>query len=284
MADVRRSEAIVIEGRDDPSTRPPTVALVVGSILAGLLVGLTGVAGIVWLVAGPIEQRARGATDMVGASSDGYTVWERLENGTPLRWDPCSPIELVLEPSGVPDGGEDDVAEAVAILRDVTGLDLHLRGSTDERPSGGRLPYQPERYGDRWAPILIAWAEPGEAGLPLRDTDRGIGMPVALGQGDDRAYISGQVVLNVDRNDLDVGFDDRAGSWGATILHELIHVLGLGHVDDPQELMHVFPGEGPVELGPGDRAGLDAVGVDGGCRPVPVPRPVTVADPVAHDR
>ena len=270
------------ERSHDSGTRGPSVAVVVGGILAGIALGLAGVAGVARVVVGPPGGAPTGIAgiDPVGASSDGYAVWERLDDGTPLRWDPCSPIDLVLEPSGMPDRGEDDVVEALARVRDTSGLDLRLRGTTDERPTGNRLPYQPERYGDRWAPILIAWAAPGEAGLPLRDVDRGIGMPIAFGPSGDRTYVSGQIVLNVDRIDLEVGFDDRSGSWGATILHELIHVLGLAHVDDPDELMAVYPGTGPVELGPGDLAGLEAIGADGGCRPVPVPRPVTVADPV----
>jgi predicted Zn-dependent protease len=45
----------------------------------------------------------------------------------------------------------------------------------------------------------------------------------------------------------------------AVVMHELGHVLGLDHVDDPGELMH---GEnvGQTEFGPGDRAGLTALG------------------------
>lgn len=215
----------------------------------------------------------------VGASSDGYRVWERRADGTPVRWDPCSPIELVVSPAGVPAGGREDLEVAVDRVRGATGLDLRVVGETDERPSSARLPFQPERYEQRWAPVLVAWAEPHEDGIPLRDIDRGVGIPLAVGTEGDRSYVSGQLVLNVERGDLVAGFDDRATAWGATLLHELAHVVGLAHVDDPRELLHVFPGEGPVAFGPGDLAGLRAVGADaGGCLDVPAPRPVSVDD------
>jgi hypothetical protein len=218
------------------------------------------------------------AAVVTGASADGFSVWERNDDGTPVRWDPCAPIELVLATAELPEAAEQDLADAVDTLRDATGLELVVTGTTDERPSGNRLPYQPEVHGERWAPVLVAWASPGADGLPLRDTDRGVSIPLAVGPAGDRTYVSGQVVLNAERHDLRPGRENRADSWGATVLHELIHVLGLGHVDDPDELMHVRPGEGPVELGPGDRAGLRAVGADGGCLEVPTPRPVEVAE------
>jgi hypothetical protein len=82
-----------------------------------------------------------------------------------------------------------------------------------------------------------------------------------------------------DRDDLAPGFDDRATSWGSTILHELGHLVGLGHVDDRGELMAVTPGEGPVRFGPGDLRGLAAIGADHGCVDVPRPQPVEVVPP-----
>jgi hypothetical protein len=239
-----------------------------------LLVASLGVIGLAVVASsGPTPPSASVAT---GASTEGYSVWERNRDGAPVRWDPCSPVELLLAPDGAPAGARDDLEDAVATLRDATGLDLVVVGTTEERPSGSRLPYQPEVHGEHWAPVLVAWEVPGHDGIPLRDTDRGVAIPIAVGPPGDRVYVSGQVVLNADRLDLRSGREDRADSWGATLLHELVHVLGLGHVDDPDELMYVYPGDGPVRLGPGDRAGLRAVGDEGGCFDVPTPRPVEV--------
>lgn len=216
----------------------------------------------------------------VGASrdeGDGYAVWARRPDGDPVRWDPCSPIRLVVSDAGAPaayplEAMVLDVEEAAATLRDASGLDVVVVATSDEEPDGARPTTVIESDGDRrWAPILIGWREPGAGGLPLRDVDRGIAVPIAVGPGQGRTYVTGQIALNPARTDLRPGTDDRATSWGATVLHELAHVLGLDHVDDPDELMHRYPGQGPVRLGPGDLAGLRAVGADGGCLDVPEP-------------
>jgi hypothetical protein len=215
-----------------------------------------------------------------GASSDGYAVWARNGDGTPVRWDPCSPIEVVVATEGAPPGAWEDLGEAVARTEDATGLTFRLGATTDERPRADRPPYQPDRYGHRWAPVLVAWGEPHEGGIRLRSSDRGVAVPIAVGPPGDRTYVTAQLVLNAERTDLDPGFEDRAWSWGSTILHELAHVVGLDHVDDPDELLWAHPGEGPVTFGRGDLAGLAAVGAQHGCREVPAPRHVEVADPV----
>lgn len=272
--------------------------LVVASLLAVL--GLGGVLAVfvlggldlgVWtsapeITAGGEDDGSRPADGkrLVGAAAEPFTVWERNDDGSPVRWDACSPILLEVATADVPPtvgaaAFVADVEEAVARLRAASGLDLVMLGTTDERPSNARPPYHPEREADRWAPVLVGWADPTGGPTPLRDVDRGVGIPVAVGPAGDRTYVSGQVVLNAARTDLRPGYEDRATSWGATILHELAHVLGLGHVADPDALMSVHPGSGPVDLADGDLAGLAAVGAEAGCRKVPTPRVVDVAEP-----
>lgn len=264
--------------------RAGPVIRVVGGASVFVVLGAVLALGLGWLLGmgpltGPADEGVVDATASRGASTDGtgFTVWDRNEDGSPVRWDPCAPIDLVVTDTGAPDGWRDDLDRAVAVANEASGLELRVIGDVDETPTGDRSPYQPDRYGPRWAPVLVAWSAPRE-GLPLRDVDRGLGIPVAVGSDGDRVYVSGQVVLNVDRTDLQVGAADRRTAWGATILHELLHVLGLGHVDDPTELMATFPGEGPIELGPGDRTGLAAVGAGGGCLEVPDPRHVELTE------
>lgn len=212
-------------------------------------------------------------------ASAGYAVWDHNDDGRPIRWDPCTPIDLVVATAGAPQGARDDLERAIDEIATHSGLQLRVVGETDERPAARRDAYQPDRYGPRWAPVLVAWADPHENGLSLRDTDRGLAIPVAVGRPGDRVYATGQVVLNADRHDLRPGFDDRADAWGSTLLHELSHLVGLAHVSGPEHLMAVHPGEGPVELSAGDRAGLAAVGAGHGCLDVPRPRRVEVAQP-----
>jgi hypothetical protein len=278
-----------------PDPSPPTIARgAVAAVVAGAALLAVLVVGAVLLTVGVVRSspevaspptagdaagEAAGEAVAVGASSDGYAVWARNDDGFPVRWDPCSPIDLLVAPDGAPAGALSDLRLAIEQLREVTGLPLRVAGTTDERPRADRPPFQPDRYGERWAPVLVAWSPPHEGGMRLRTTDRGVAMPIAVGPPGDRTYVTGQVVLNAERTDLRPGFADRAHSWGATILHELGHLLGLDHVDDPDQLMAVHPGAGPVTFGTGDLAGLEAVGAAQGCRPVPTPQHVEVADP-----
>lgn len=215
----------------------------------------------------------------VGPEGPGYALWGLDRNGAPLRWDPCDPIRFVMNPDGAPPSAEADLRTALALLAATSGLDLAFEGPTEERPAHDRPLVERHAVGVdttggptwRWRPVLVAWAVPGEGGLPLTPLDRGVALPVAVRDRDREAFVTGQVVMNRSRDDLTPGFADRSDSLGALLVHELAHVLGLDHVDDPDELMWTEPGAGPVRLEPGDRAGLRAIGADAGCLAVPDP-------------
>lgn len=261
----------------------PLVLAVLAVAMGVMVVAAGGLASVAWWVLEP-DRSSPTAEAVQGASTDadddaGFSVWSRNDDGTPVRWDPCTPVELVVATDGAPSGFVDDLEVAVRRVNAATGLDLVIAGETEERPAISRVPYQPERYGQRWAPVLVAWASPDDPGTPLRDIDRGVATPIAVGPAGDRTYVTGQVVFNRDRDELVSGFEDRATSWGATILHELGHLVGLGHVDDPDELMATHPGTGPVRFGPGDLEGLVAVGASNGCRDRPAAQPVEVEPP-----
>jgi hypothetical protein len=72
---------------------------------------------------------------------------------------------------------------------------------------------------------------------------------------------SGSVGLNASASfTLDYGSD----GWGQVLLHELGHVMGLGHVNDPNQVMYPTTANA-LEYGAGDLAGLYAVGPAQGC-------------------
>lgn len=251
---------------DPTRRRPPLPLLVIVGLVSAALALLLIARGIVPAstlpVDGPSEAPLR---------SDGHALWGRDHRGQPLRWDACTPVHLVLNLDGAPSDAERDVRAALALLAEASGLELRLDGLTEERPDIERPLVVMDGGRWRWNPVLVAWAGAGEGDLPLTAQDRGVALPVAVRDGDREAFVTGQVVLNARRTDLVPGFGDRRDAVGATLLHELTHLLGLDHVDDPDELMWDRPGTGPVVLGPGDLDGLQAVGAGAGCNPAPAP-------------
>jgi hypothetical protein len=254
------------------------VAAVVTALAVRVVLGQPG--ELAAATVDPSEQ-ALGQGVVQTQSEAGFAVWADTLDGGPLRWDPCRPLELVLALQGAPDGAEDEVREAAERLSAASGVPLRVIGTTEERPAGDRALVVRDGAGWRWNPVLVAWATPAEAEaarISLTPADRGVALPVAVRAAGREGYVTGQVVLNAARTDLVPGFGDRANAWGATLLHELAHLLGLAHVDLPGELMSVDPGRGPVAFGPGDLAGLAHVGAAGGCLTLPDPSAGRILD------
>jgi hypothetical protein len=195
----------------------------------------------------------------------GFQFLHRTDQGTPTRWNPCEPIHYVVNASLAPSGSILDVHEAVRRVSAATGIAFEYEGPTDEEPSMERDVYQPERYGLRWAPVLIAWADPGDSDIPFeRDGEvaAGVAIPRIPPARRDDVYVSGWIALNAD-DPNPPGFD-LPGQQGPVILHELGHLMGLGHVNDLTELMHPSGGN-VVDFGDGDLEGLRRLGAEGGC-------------------
>jgi hypothetical protein len=128
-------------------------------------------------------------------------------------------------------------------------------------PDKQREAYQPKRYGDRWAPVVIAWSD--EASDPaLAGYIAGVSGPQGLVAPKDGAvvYVTGNVLL--DREQL----ADGGPRAEAVVLHELGHLAGLDHTNDRSQIMFSEGQPTVTEYGDGDLRGLADLG-RGACAP-----------------
>ena len=181
--------------------------------------------------------------------------------GEPVTYSPCRRLEVVVNPRGGPPGSYEAVEQTVEQIRQATGLDIAVTGETDETYSSGRDPVQPERYGNKWAPILVTWTE---SALVPQFQGNAVGLGGSLQvttKKSPASYVTGEITLNREY----FSQPTTAGLLKEVLLHEFGHVIGLGHVDDPEQVM-TSEALGGRPLGTGDLAGLALLG-QGPCTP-----------------
>jgi hypothetical protein len=207
------------------------------------------------LSATPLAAPAQGP-----AGEGGYAVLGRQPDGEAVRWDPCRPVRYVVDSRTAPAGGDFLLRDALARVQQLTGLVFVDEGPTGESPDDERSSLQPERYGQRWAPVLVSWSDPAAATRLAGDVAGYAGPQRVPGAepGTDR-YVSGQLVLDGPQLAAMAGGQAGLARARAVVLHELAHLVGLDHVDDPGQLM--YPATTPlvVDFADGDLRGLAAV-------------------------
>lgn len=185
------------------------------------------------------------------------------------RWDPCGPaITYRVNTAKAYRGAVTDVKGAISRLRKATGLRFKYLGTSSKLPKdlGGD-------QGD--ADILVMWATVKQ--VPSLFGAAGLGGATIQGGyvESDGAEIfrrdSGAVWINAKYNSLiPSGFGagtkyGYAGTQGQLLLHELGHVMGLGHVKDSWQMMKTPMTRHTARYGAGDLAGLNRLGANQGC-------------------
>jgi hypothetical protein len=200
-----------------------------------------------------------GQPPALGEASHSYKFLVLNHDGTPAGYSPCRPLHYVVNAELAPAGATDLVHDAIRTIGEATGISFINDGATTEAPSQDRQPYQPGSYGDRWAPLLISWTTP-EAAPKLKGQVIGTGGSTHYSfEGGTKSFVTGSLELDAPQISLELERPDGARYASAVILHELGHVMGLEHVDDPVQLMYPEIGA-PDGLAPGDLNGLRELG------------------------
>ena len=235
-----------------------TVTVVIALLATGHLLHKQG---FTLGIDGVHERRGEGpSTTLPGSDAYRFVAHQPGRPDDPVTYDPCSTIHLVVNDTLAPAGSDRILAEAGAAVGSATGLRLVVDGRTDEAPTRDRPLRDPVRYGRGWSPVLVAWTTPEQVpDLKGRPVGLGGSARVVDEMSGRSTYVTGTVALDTPVLTTILSRPDGEAEVRAIVMHELGHVVGLAHVNDPRELMNA-DNVGQKAFGPGDLTGLAALG------------------------
>jgi hypothetical protein len=192
-------------------------------------------------------------------------IAHQADGVTPVGYDPCRPVHYVIRPDHAPEGGGQLIRDAVARVAEVTGLRFVHDGPTAEVSTASRALFQPDTYGDRWAPVLISWQTEAENPEFGTSTIGQAGSAVVHIGGGPAVLATGVVDLDAAAFAELLAEPEGVPLARAVVLHELGHLVGLAHVPDDSQLMNSST-QDVLDYAAGDLTGLARLGA-GACVP-----------------
>lgn len=222
---------------------------------------------LVRVLSTPTTARAQ-STDLAARVVPAYTPagtagqWRPIYTRHRMRFNGCrGSIPYRVNPGALGSTFIREVRQVATRLQIATGIPMRYVGTTSAVPGSSRA----------WpadANVVIAWSTPSRTRWDLSGSTVGRGGVIRTRPARDvRGYVNeitrGGVVLDATFGRWRPGF--RSGiSRGKVLLHELGHVMGLGHVASTSQLMYTDV-TSRTRWGAGDLNGLQRVGLGGGC-------------------
>ncbi|MEP6559928.1 MAG: matrixin family metalloprotease [Nakamurella sp.] len=176
-------------------------------------------------------------------------------DGAPVSFDRCSPILYQYNQANAPAWMVSDVETSIAEIETVTGLDFVRVSDTTDSPERDPV----DAFGNA-KPVIIGFGSaaqfPNLAGsvVGYAGPYYSAGWDAVRFSGDE--YFTGRAVFDIaDTSAPTEGFG-AGNAFGKVALHELTHLIGLGHVNNTDEIMNPFIIQRAGKYGAGDTVGL----------------------------